>query len=743
MGLFSSTKKTYVSSVIYNLAGPPEDRPDYLKSVVLGNMITEKRFKPAETIQAALQGGSGIRLRSYHRWARTNYKQVGISNDRFYGKRVIAREPVAAVLTEKYGIQAAVDWIEVGPTDIAMWGRQWMREHMPLKEPTDTWRTDFIEATREAMIVFSDGTPPVVFKPLGYRDTGDWLYVSYSQSMQTNRWTTPKLFIYERGTGSPDLDSLMLAAPSVGQYLPFIPIRHENKFISTSYKSSLYSETKKAYKKALGGKLEDLLDKIKENDDLDEIDFAYIVFGASINTKDVAARRYIFRYFKYLAANQISNAAAFDAWAGNAPSVTQGIGEWLNWYHDQQAYPPGSPVTQPAPDRPALSSAPYNAVQISDRGPGQTNLNMEIGWNSMELFGGVGSGKAGAKRGDVWFTFAGAQEIILSAYTADEAENLKIDTIEMWHQVTDNTWEKLVIKGMAHVNHIYNGKSVTITAAQGLVDDDDSGFIVPLNYDVFREMSLVDSTQLATQSAYLVFNCYQIVKKKWYQKGWFKVFLFVAVIVITVVTGGAGAGSVGLLGANAAVGAALGFSGLAAVIAGAIGNMVAAMIVTKLITYASVEILGEKIGYIVAAIASMVVLNVGATLKSGGSMASMWSQMTNAQNLLNLTNSVGNAYTQMINQDTMSYVGKTQDALNDFREQSLKIQQNYAENIGYGSAMFDPLSLTGVDDTFFTEDSDTFLARTLLTGSDIAEMSKEMITNFVELSLSNPYMEQD
>jgi hypothetical protein len=139
----------------------------------------------------------------------------------------------------------------------------------------------------------------------------------------------------------------------------------------------------------------------------------------------------------------------------------------------------------------------------------------------------------------------------------------------------------------------------------------------------------------------------------------------------------------------------------------------------------------------------MVVLNVGATLKSGGNMASMWSQMTSAQNLLNLTNSVGNAYTQMINQDTMSYVGKTQDALNDFREQSLKIQENYAENIGYGSAVFDPLSLTGVDDTFFAEDSDTFLARTLLTGSDIAEMSKEMITNFVELSLSNPYMEQD
>lgn len=273
------------------------------------------------------------------------------------------------------------------------------------------------------------------------------------------------------------------------------------------------------------------------------------------------------------------------------------------------------------------------------------------------------------------------------------------------------------------------------------MDDDDSGFLVPIQYDIFREMSLVDSTQLSTQCVNIIFNCYQIVKKKWYQKGWFKVFLIIAVIVITFYTGGLGGSAGGLLGGNAAVGAALGFAGAAAVIAGAVANMVAAMIVTKLITYVSVQALGDKIGSIVAAIATIVTLQIGAGLNSGQSMASMWSNFMSPTNLLNLTNSVGNGYAGMIQADTADILKKSAEAADDFRKQSLKLQENYAEQFGYGSAVFDPMSLTEAGGGFFTETSDAFLSRTLLTGIDIAQMSNDLITNFTELSLRNQFDE--
>ena len=219
--------------------------------------------------------------------------------------------------------------------------------------------------------------------------------------------------------------------------------------------------------------------------------------------------------------------------------------------------------------------------------------------------------------------------------------------------------------------------------------------------------------------------------------------MIIVIVVITVVTGGAGAGSIGLLGANAAVGAALGFVGLAATIAGALANMVAAMIVTKLITYMSVELLGEKIGLIVAAIASLVALQIGTALQAGQGLASVWSSFMEPMNLLNLTNSVGNAYAGIIQQGTMDIMEESKEALNDYRKQSLELQENYADQFGYGTALFDPMSLIGAGDSFFTEPSEAFLARTLLTGSDIARMSNDLITDFVELSLRSPFSEDE
>lgn len=741
MGLFSSRKKTYVSTVTYNLAGPIEDRPDYLKSVILGSLLTQKRFNASKVIQTAYTGGVGLRLRGYHRWARDNYKQVGIPTDRFYGKRNLNADVVAAILLSDYEITAYIDWIDSGPPVIEMWGRAWMRENMPLKEQTDTWTVDYIEATEESLINFTDGTAPVRFKPLGYRPNGEYIYVSYSRPLMTNRWTTPQLFIYQRGTGSSAMDALFEVAGSTGEYLPFIPFRHETRFISSSYKPLVYKEASKAYKKAVGQKFDDLIEKIADNPDLKEIDFAYVFFGVSYNTVDMASRRYMFRYFKHLQQNQLYGPNAFNAWSSEQGYISQEISSWKDWYAAQLTNAAGSAAVGLAPNRPALTGAPGNYVIIEDKGPGKTNLKLEISWNSMELSGGLGLGKPGAKKGDVWFTFAGGQEIVASAYTNDEVDNLKIDTIEAFHQVTAGTWEKLVIRGMVHVNHIYNGKTVEITAAQALLDEDESGFIIPIHYDIFREMTLVDATQMGTQCVNIVFNSYQIVKKKWYQRGWFKVLLILVVVVITVLFPPAGGVTGGILGSAAGVGAALGFTGLAALVAGVVANMVAAMILTKLITYVSIQLLGEKIGLIVAAVASMIALQVGSAMQAGGSLASSMTSLMEPMNLLNLTNAVGNAYAGVIQADTAEIMGKTKDVLDDFRKQSLELQGQYAEQFGYGTAEFNPMSLTQAGETFFTEPSEAFLARTLLTGTEIAQMSNDMITNFVELSLRNQFNE--
>lgn len=741
MGLFSSRKKTYVSSVIYNLAGPVEDRPDYLKSVTLGGLLTQKKFSPSETLKTSYEGGVGLRLRGYHRWARTNYKQVGISTDRFYGKRNFSAEFVAAAMLSDFEIDAEIDWIDSGFAQIEMWGRQWMRENLPLKEPTDTWRVDYVEDTGDGLIIFNDGTPSVLFTPTGYRRSGDYLYVSYSRPLTVNRWTSPQLFIYRRNSGSEALDALFVVASTTGEYLPQIPIRHENEFISESYKPEVYAEAKKAYKKATGQKYDKLIERVEENADLGDIDFAYIFFGVSLNTVDMASRRYMFSYFKHLLDNQLMIPGVFDSWLDDQSTLTSEVETWSDWYNDQLGNDPGAPTVGTQPGRPAVTAAPGNSVLIEDKGPGKTNLKIEISWNSMVLSTGSGLGRPEARKGDVWFTFAGNETIVASAYTTDEVEDLTVDTVEAWHQVSESSYEKIVIKGMIHTNHIYNGKAVTITAAQALLDVDDSGFLIPIRYDTFREMSLIDSTQMSTQCVNVVFNCYQIVKKPWYARGWFKVFVFVATVVLTILYPPAGA-AVGTAGTTVvAVTTAITLTAIVNAIITVVVNMVLTMLLMKLFTHLAVKVFGEKVGQIVAALALFITMNIGNALANGATLASTFANMTSASNLLAMTNAVGNAYARMVQIDTMEIIQKGVDAMDDFRRQSLNLQEQYAEQFGYGTALFNPMELTEAAEDFFSEPAETFLARTLLTGSEIAEMSNNLITNFAELTLRNPYSE--
>ena len=57
MGLFSGSKKTYVSSVVYNMAGPEENRANYLKTLVISNVISDHDTSMSNTITQGYLGG--------------------------------------------------------------------------------------------------------------------------------------------------------------------------------------------------------------------------------------------------------------------------------------------------------------------------------------------------------------------------------------------------------------------------------------------------------------------------------------------------------------------------------------------------------------------------------------------------------------------------------------------------------------------------------------------------------------
>ena len=890
MGLFSSRKKTYVSSVVYNLAGDEAERPEVLKTMVLGSMIGNPNFSISRTLQEGYSKGQAMRLRGFYNWAKTNYTEVGIPTDSIQGTREASVPGIEAAIADAVGSSVKVAWVEISSPDAAFWAMKWMLANMP-ERMNDEWRADAdFDGTNYVLVInFEDGvTDPVVLVAENFNPNSKYIFAQYQSdkgastepaitgpvvqlgeaafpstagwnlfssilakaTIRLNRtvtstavfsdgrpnevttvttgtnqeydvfrgvytrkiyqgvgadgrqtslqefliltqdrkvavvhstenrvenlpggvtktitdeidqdtpvydrtsqhntqlvihseWGEPQLFIYRHGSGYESLDGMITGKSLDGGYLPLIPLRLDNKFLSDSYKPELYEKSKKAYKKAIGGKYEELVKKIKENDDVNEIDFAYVVFGVVLNTKENTAKKYLYHYFSRFLRQQQTTAGDYNAWSsGSYDEYTARHTEWADWYAAQQAAQgtnvgvgggkPSEPPTGTYTTPPATSAQ----IKTSDK---EINFNMEILWQSITETTGEGLAKEDAKKGDVWLVGAGSTNHPFFDRFTSLIEDLEVGDTKIFWQVTDNSWKCLTIKGLQHKNHIWNGKYVETGATEALSDEDETGFIIPLHIDVLKEMSLVDATQMTTASAYLVLNCYQIVKKKWYQRGWFKVLLVIVVVVLTILYPPAGAAAgAGLLGPAAAVGAALGFSGLVAIIVGTIANMIAAMIVTRLITYVSVALLGEKFGAIIGAIASMFALQAGTALSMGQSLSSIWPNLMNVTNLMNLTNALGSGIAGAMGADAQGYMQQTQDLLKDYEKQTKELSERYAAEFGYGTALFNPMTLTGVGE-FFNESEAVFLSRTLMTGSDIAEMSMDMVTNFTDLTLA-------
>jgi hypothetical protein len=76
-------------------------------------------------------------------------------------------------------------------------------------------------------------------------------------------------------------------------------------------------------------------------------------------------------------------------------------------------------------------------------------------------------------------------------------------------------------------------------------------------------------------------------------------------------------------------------------------------------------------------------------------------------------------------------------AMNEKYEAELKkIHDMFVKEFGMGDFHFDPMNLTNVNMGGVTESPQSFLDRTLLTGTDIAQMSIDMLHNFTDTTLS-------
>lgn len=567
------------------------------------------------------------------------------------------------------------------------------------------------------------------------------LELSYHYDVQTvtnDQISEYRYYRYEKGTGEPALDALFALPVDAGQFLPYIPIRINNAFIR-DFDPALYKRTKRAYFKAMaGGSLNKLVKKIEDNSSLGDLDFVYAVYGTSLNSPEASARQYMFRFFDKMASTNPDAYAKFTDWQAQWALADASVDAYNDWASSGGSGSGSAPPTLiPYPQIPLLKIDMASTTNWM-------NFHMSVEMNGVNKISGSGL-RPGHKKGQYWVESEPSTEytkkyVVMGTNTSGGSMYQGMSTYKeviekhvIYHQVSNTHWEAIEMFGLVHRNYVYDGKWVVIKGSEAMADPEESGFIIPLHEQTFREMRLIDATQLATACCYLVFNCYKVVKKKWYQSGFFKILLVVVIVVISIYFPPA-AGASGVLGSSAAVGTAIGFTGTAAIVAGTIANALAAMIITKALTTA----FGDKLGPVLSAVVTIALTAYGGMGSSGNfDTSSMVTELSKADNLLALTDGLVKSVSAYMNDKTMAIMQETQRMMEQYKQDMLEVAKQYDEMFGGTTGgVIDPLMYTNAGYSGQGESRGAFIERTLMCGGDIAQMTQDLISNFTKVTLS-------
>lgn len=780
MGLFSTKKKVYVSSTVYKVIDDGSERKSYMREIVAVSALSDNQdISLGEAITKAHIEGPRKTQRSFFRWAKNHYDfgipRAAINYNEVIDAAVLAATIKTQVFTDNPAVSIVVNESFIDNADESYYAERFINENRKELALLD-WAADVDPDTNEIWIQYPPGTTylgsPLIsesFSEPGF-NSSDTVLVAYYAATTSGVEEPVRTFIYKIGDGVVALDSYTVElddGASAREFYPPIPLRINNKsvFEAGSPAVGKEQEIRDAYKKALSTDIQDTLDEIESNPQIGDIDYAYMVFGVSLNTKSKYEQLYLFEFFRSLAGRQTTTAADYTNFEASNDALGYHLREinnaaLLNIRAANDLTNPGFLTGVSSPDQ---SRAPQiTNIHLTLPTPELGVLDMKISWSDIQERRVTGVIYQGAKIGDVEVKESATfnQTTNLNYFSGEFGTTSTVSGIMIRKQINSLEYIEVECKGLQHKNLIYKGKSVDITAEEALNDPDDSGFVIPLHEPTMRKLGVVVATELARESYLLVFNSYQVVKTKWYQKGIFRALLAIIIVIIVVVAayylgpevaGVLAEGGVGLLGTGAAVGAALGFTGVVAVAVGAAANAIAAMIVLSIISKGATALFGAKIGAIITTLAAIaMVLTAGPNGLEFSNAAANLANMASIDKLLMLTSTITDIVS-IFQQAALSDILEATAALAEGYESQEKALETAWEALGFGEGLIDPTMMIDysnpLDKTHlmgevytvsatFRESPDDFMSRTLMTGSDLIEMSQAMVSEFVKATLT-------
>lgn len=384
---------------------------------------------------------------------------------------------------------------------------------------------------------------------------------------------------YQEGSGNETLDNLIKNNGITGSstFYPVIPVRTNTSWYSGTSAEYIGKALKQLhlYDAKLGpnntyGKLKDvLIEGINKSGkgSLSDIDYMTILLGVAINSKNKADQRYMFEFFYNIYVN-------YKLMNGETP---QGVLSGLSTYSGQGNLRKffGSVFKKIGNE----GSTGFTRFTLYN---GSSNLNLTYDWGHAEYFEANGKWQPKAKAGE-YGVLAGLQKHswseyiprtdsegnLIYHYNEDTGQNeLQYELVHresyinetlFCYQSSENRWHFIMFAGLGLTNLVYHGKTVytdaydavkesgsTNTLQYSFTRDSDgtydeytlfdftyvensgrelSAFVVPLEQSTFYEIGVPFEADISYGCQYLVCNCWEKKKVRWYQHGWFSVLL--------------------------------------------------------------------------------------------------------------------------------------------------------------------------------------------------------------------------
>jgi hypothetical protein len=473
-----------------------------------------------------------------------------------------------------------------------------------------------------------------------------------------------------------------------GSYFPFAVFRSEgvNRATTALEATQEYITTTKLLKH-IGMDFREMADAMHDDANIADVTQAVLMMAVPINSQNAVDMDYLFRYFEDLHDNVVPSDAKTRVKYGGSLGLGGQFG-------------------------PSEGTEATYSVVISD-----ADFKLSMSFDAIEQR--LKSGSIGAV-GTLTNTDS-SLDPLGTTFAAGVPSSVSGQTVRyIRKQINEHIYSEVKVINARLRYHITD-----TLGAEGSAEDGD--LLIPLDYDIVRQMPVLDEQELYFRSLHFVFNSHVVQRVKWYQSGLFAAIITIIAIVVTVLT-------LGATWQAAVIAAGAGAGTLAIVI------VFIKLILIELVTAAASAYAFKEIAEAVGPEAAFWIA-IAAAIYGGykGFKTGSIAPGTTAHNLLAASNGLLTGAQAALSDLFDEY----QDDVQEFKliTEGLQEELDAANDLLNNNPHVNPFALIGPQPLIlFGEPVETYYERMSHTGN-VGTQSLNLVQNFLDTSLRLPSMQ--